>query len=867
MPVGTAVPSATATPQPTTSVTPSPTPLALTGDLTPILVKFKSGRSTSEVAAAVQNTGGRRVRTLNQIHTEIVLVSAETRSQFIDAYRSHPLVERVAPAVVLRKAAVPNDPGYAQQWALPKIGWDLAYGVVSIGGTATIAVLDTGVDAGHPDLSGLMVGGQSFTGGNPNSDPDGHGTGTAGIAAAAVNNGSGLAGVAYSGARISSVQVLQPGGIGYDTDVVAGVLWAADNGASVILMPFSSPDYSAALADALAYASNKGVVLVAATGNAGSSAPSYPAGMPNVIGVAATDQNDHLAANSNTGSAAVGAPGVGMYTTSPGGGYSTMSGTSAAAADVAGLAAMLRANGKSGSFTSNQIRAATAPVSGQRFGRIDVAKALGVPLPPLATSTPGATPTPGASPTYVAGANTGTLSLSASTLSFGNTIVNTTSTSQGLTLTNTDKNHTVGNVSIAISGDYGQTNNCPATLAGNGTCTITVTFQPTTTGSRPGSVTVTSNAANGTVSTTLSGTGVIGPPTKLVFTAQPGGAASMAALTPQPVVKLEDVASNVVPDSSHTATLSLTTPGSATLAGTSTLTFSNGVAAFTNLSVDKAGGYTLTASTNAGSFTAASSAFTITPGATANLLVTAGTSQTAGTAFDVTLTARDQAGNTTPAYTGTVRFSSSDSQASLPPDYTFQAGDLGVHSANVTINIGGTQSVTVTDISSSSITGSQTDIAVTGYLSLGTIPSFSFNGALAGSRLLLAAHEDNLQVVDTTGSGSGWNLTVSAEPFVTGGSTSHSLPASPLAVGHDNGGLFSGPSVISGTGPITNPVSLTSPLTVPQSPATAAKFFGAASGSGSGSFNLSVPYSLSVPAGAFAGTYTSNVVVSLVAGP
>src|SRR5207302_6452436 len=118
-------------------------------------------------------------------------------------------------------------------------------------------------------------------------------------------------------------QVLGADGAGLDSDVVSGVLWAADNGAQVILMGFSSPDYSAALADALAYAWGKGAVLVAATGNSGSSAASYPAGMPNVIGVAATDQGDTLTSFSNTGSAAAAAPGSGIYTLQPGGGYGT----------------------------------------------------------------------------------------------------------------------------------------------------------------------------------------------------------------------------------------------------------------------------------------------------------------------------------------------------------------------------------------------------------------------------------------------------------------------------------------------------------------------------------------------------------------
>lgn len=398
---GTATPTATAAP-------------AESGPRVPLIVKFKAGAGAADIDATIKAAGGQSVRELPQIRSRVISVPEHARDQILAAYQKQSAVERAAAAVKLAKAGAPNDPGYAQQWALPKIGWDQAYGVVPVSGSARIAVLDTGVDAAHPDLAGRMAAGQSFTGGNPDSDPNGHGTALAGIAAAAVNNATGVAGVAYaSGVSISSVQVLGADGTGWDADVVAGVLWAADSGASVLLMGFSSSVYSAALADALAYAWGKGAVLVAATGNDGSTATTYPAGMPNVIGVAATDQNDAVTAGSNTGSAAVAAPGASIYTTQAGGGYGTVGGTSAAAAHVAGLAALLRAGGKSNADASNQIRAAVDPLSSRPFGRINVAKALGAPVAPLPTATPvPATPTPGATATYVAGANVNSATIS-----------------------------------------------------------------------------------------------------------------------------------------------------------------------------------------------------------------------------------------------------------------------------------------------------------------------------------------------------------------------------------------------------------------------------------------------------------------------
>src|SRR5213079_2564652 len=95
------------------------------------------------------------------------------------------------------------DPSYGDQWALPQIGWDNVHGSVHPGGPATIAVLDTGVDASVPDLSDLLVPGYTaFPDSSPTSDPNGHGTEVASIAAAATDNGSGIAGVAYAGVSI-----------------------------------------------------------------------------------------------------------------------------------------------------------------------------------------------------------------------------------------------------------------------------------------------------------------------------------------------------------------------------------------------------------------------------------------------------------------------------------------------------------------------------------------------------------------------------------------------------------------------------------------------------------------------------------------
>ena len=218
------------------------------------------------------------------------------------------------------------------------------YGTVTPAGSATVAVLDTGVDASHPDLAGNARPRHL----DPrrlerSSDPNGHGTAMAGIVAAETNNGEGIAGVGYAGVKVMPVTVLGADGTGQDSDVIDGVVWAADHGADVILMSFSNPGYSASLQAAVDYAWSNGAVLVAATGNDGSTAAAFPAGDRGRRSASrATTPVDALSGLDNYGADVfLGAPGVGIVTTAAGGGYGSVTGTSASAAIVAGAAAAL----------------------------------------------------------------------------------------------------------------------------------------------------------------------------------------------------------------------------------------------------------------------------------------------------------------------------------------------------------------------------------------------------------------------------------------------------------------------------------------------------------------------------------------------
>ncbi|MEA2555112.1 MAG: thermitase, partial [Actinomycetota bacterium] len=309
-------------------------------------MRFASGLSDADISATIARDGGTESSSISSLGLHVIDVPASESGAILDAYRADTSVASADRDRSRDAEASPGDPSYADQWSLPQIGWDTAFGSTNPTGTSTIAVLDTGVESS--DVS--TVGGWSAFGNDPTNDPNGHGTWMASIAAAQTDNSSGIAGVAYDGVNVMPVQVLDANGTGQDSDIINGVVYATDHGANVILMSFSNPGYSQALQDAVDYAWSHDVVVVAATGNDGVSTPTYPAGDEKVMGVSATDRNDGLASFSNFGADTfIAAPGVGIIADNAGGGVTTISGTSASAAQVAGAAALLQANDPSAS--------------------------------------------------------------------------------------------------------------------------------------------------------------------------------------------------------------------------------------------------------------------------------------------------------------------------------------------------------------------------------------------------------------------------------------------------------------------------------------------------------------------------------------
>ena len=373
------------TAEPAVEPTPEPTPepsAAPAGEPRPYLITFAAGTSDARQLEILATAGATDVEAIPQLALRSILLDATVLTDQLATLRAVPDVARVEPDRIRDVEAAPTDSSYAEQWSLPHIGWEELYGSVSIAGSATVAVLDTGVDASHPDLDGVVLPGWSaLAGADPLTDPNGHGTWMAGIVAAETDNAFGVAGTAYAGVSVLPITVLGTDGTGQDSDIIAGVVHAADAGADVILMSFSNPGFSTALQAAIDYAWASGAVLVAATGNDASGAATFPAGDRGVIGVAATNGSDQLTLLSNHGpSAFIAAPGLDILTTSAGGSTSYISGTSASAAMVAGAAALLKANESflsNGVIVSRLARNADPTLSeGTGNGRLNLARAM-----------------------------------------------------------------------------------------------------------------------------------------------------------------------------------------------------------------------------------------------------------------------------------------------------------------------------------------------------------------------------------------------------------------------------------------------------------------------------------------------------------
>lgn len=336
-----------------------------------VLLKFRSWVPVWRRVATLSNVRSRAVSRITRLDVFVVQIPDEAKVEdMVTAFNRNPDIEYAEPNHIFRAAVTPNDIYFKYQYALFNKGqdidwvpggpqgkpsadikapsaWEETKGIETI----TIAIVDTGVDLLHPDLKNKIrsSGRDVFNNDFDANDDHGHGTVVAGIAAAETNNNEGIAGVAWN-SKILPVKVTGKDGIGPEDKVAEGIRWAVDNGANVINLSMGSEEPTFLIRDAMKYAYDKNVVVVASAGN-NNGPVNYPAAYDDyVLAVAATDYNDNRTSWSSYGPQVdVAAPGdkvLGPYPVAltPAGFFPYLpgTGTSFSAPHVAGLAALIK---------------------------------------------------------------------------------------------------------------------------------------------------------------------------------------------------------------------------------------------------------------------------------------------------------------------------------------------------------------------------------------------------------------------------------------------------------------------------------------------------------------------------------------------
>ncbi len=358
-----------------------------------LLVMPRAGLQDSDVDKIAKSFGG-NARRVGQSDLRIIdLPPQASETAVLAKLAHHPQLKFAELDRRVHLTLVPNDPYNGSEWHVPKIRASDAWNT-TMGSGVTIAILDSGVLATHPDLAANLVPGWNFYDNDSNTaDVYGHGTAVAGAAAAIANNGTGVVGVAGA-AKIMPIRVTDISGYGYYSTVAQGITYAADHGARVANASFASLYSSSSVQSAAQYMKSKGGLVTVAAGNSGTNDGS-PA-ITSMIPVSATDGNDVIASWSSFGNyVAVSAPGVGIWTTNSSGSYGAWSGTSFSSPITAGVLALMMA--AKPTLSAGQVESllyATAVDLGTSgrdpyygYGRIDAAAAVAAATAAVAADT------------------------------------------------------------------------------------------------------------------------------------------------------------------------------------------------------------------------------------------------------------------------------------------------------------------------------------------------------------------------------------------------------------------------------------------------------------------------------------------------